>query len=67
MESVGIVEIAEITDIVEIASNNLQIRRRWDHSIALPTQRSGARSIIPWDTIWKSAKLFWIVRRCHHQ
>jgi hypothetical protein len=30
-------------------------------------QRSGARSIIPQDMIWKSAKLFWITRRCHHQ
>jgi hypothetical protein len=31
------------------------------------TPRSGARSITPQDMIWKSAKLFWIVRRCHHQ
>jgi hypothetical protein len=28
--------------------------------------RSGARSIVPQDMIWRSARLFWIVRRCHH-
>jgi hypothetical protein len=32
----------------------------------LMTQRSGARFTAPWDTIWKSARFFWIERRCHH-
>jgi hypothetical protein len=62
-----ILEIAGIADIVEIASSNLLIRRRRDRSITLLMQRSGARSIVLLNTIWKSAKLFWIVRRCHHQ
>jgi hypothetical protein len=52
VETVGIVEIADIT---EIASSKLQIRRRRDHSIALLMQRSGAKFIVLLDTIWKSA------------
>jgi hypothetical protein len=63
----SIQSIMEIMDIVEIASNNPQIRSRRDCSITLPTQRSGVRSIILLDMIWKTVKLFWIVRRCHHQ
>jgi hypothetical protein len=59
--------IVEITDIAEIISSNPRIRRRRDCSIALPMKRNGARSIILLDTIWNSAKLFWIIRRCHHQ
>jgi hypothetical protein len=43
------------------------IRKRRDISVALMTQRSGARFIAPQDMIWKSAKLFWIGRRCHRQ
>jgi hypothetical protein len=38
-----------------------------DCSITLLMQRSGVKFIISQDTIWKSAKLFWIARRCHHQ
>jgi hypothetical protein len=30
-------------------------------------QRSGVISIVPIDMICKSAKLFWIVKGCHHQ
>jgi hypothetical protein len=62
-----IIGITEIVDITKIASSNPQIRRRRDCSITLLMQRSGARSIVPQDTIWKSEKLFWITRRCHHQ
>jgi hypothetical protein len=47
--------------------NNTPIRRKGDPSDAPTTQRSGARSIAPMDMIWKSAKLFWIVKRCHLQ
>jgi hypothetical protein len=42
-------------------------RRRRCLFVTLMTQRSGARSITSQDTIWKSAKLFWIVRRYHCQ
>jgi hypothetical protein len=41
-----------------IVKNNPQIRRKRDPSDALMTQKSGVRSIIPMDMIWKSAKLF---------
>jgi hypothetical protein len=30
-------------------------------------QRSGVRSIVPMDMIWKSEKLFWIAKGCRHQ
>jgi hypothetical protein len=30
-------------------------------------QKSGARSIVPMDMIWKSAKLFCIAKECYHQ
>jgi hypothetical protein len=53
-----IMEISEIADIMGIASSNPQIRRRRDRSITLLMMRSGARSIIPQEMIWKSAKLF---------
>jgi hypothetical protein len=60
-------EITKITDITEIASSSPQIKKTRGLSIALMMQRSGARSIAPQDTIWKSVKIFWIARRCHHQ
>jgi hypothetical protein len=53
-----IMETVGITDITEIASSNPKIRRRRYRSIALPMQRSGAKFIVPPDTIWKSAKTF---------
>jgi hypothetical protein len=56
---------AEDTGIVE---NNPHIRRKRDPSNALMAQKSGVRSIVPMDMIWKSAKLFWIAKECrHHQ
>jgi hypothetical protein len=54
----GIARIMETTDTVETDSSNLPIKKRRGISITLMTQRSGARSIAPQDTIWKSAKLF---------
>jgi hypothetical protein len=63
VETVGIIEIV---DIIEIASSKLQIRRRRDRSFVLLMQRSGAKFIVLLDTIWKSAKLFRIAKRCHH-
>jgi hypothetical protein len=54
---------AEDTGIVE---NNPHMRRKRDSSNAPMAQKSGARSIVPMDMIWKSAKLFWIAKECRH-
>jgi hypothetical protein len=59
--------IQPIEDITKIMCSDPLIRWRRDCFIALPMQRSGARFIVPLNTIWKSVKLFWIARRCHHQ
>jgi hypothetical protein len=57
-------EIRRTAEDTAIAGNNTLIRRKGDISDALTTQRSGARFIAPMDTIWKSVKHFWIVKRC---
>jgi hypothetical protein len=54
-------------EIRRTAENNTHIRRKGDPSDALTTQRSGVKSIAPMDMIWKSAKLFWIAKRCRLQ
>jgi hypothetical protein len=64
-------EIRRTTKDTATAENNTQIRRKGDPFDALTAQRSGAKSIAPMDIIWKSAKLFWIVKRyrlqqCRH-
>jgi hypothetical protein len=44
------------------------LRSEGKETLPIPmAQKSGARSIVPMDMIWKSAKLFWIVKECHHQ
>jgi hypothetical protein len=60
-------EIRRTAEDTGTMENNSQIRRKRDPSNAPMAQKSGARSIIPMDMIWKSAKLFWIVKECHHQ
>jgi hypothetical protein len=50
--------ITGTVDITGIVNNNLQTRKRRGFSVALTTQRSGARSIKPQGMIWKNAKLF---------
>jgi hypothetical protein len=60
-------EIRRSAEVTGTAGNNPQIRRRRDPSDALMMQRSGARSIVPMDMIWKSVKLFWITKGCLHQ
>jgi hypothetical protein len=54
----SIQQIMGITEIMGIVSNSLRIRRRKGHSDNLPMQKSGVRSIIPQNTIWRSARLF---------
>jgi hypothetical protein len=60
-------EVRRTVEDTATTENNTQIRRKGDPSVALTTQRSGAKSIAPMDMIWKSAKLFWITKRCHLQ
>jgi hypothetical protein len=60
-------EIRRTAEDITIARNNTPIRRKGDPSDAPTTQRSGVRSIAPMDKICKSAKLFWIVKRCRPQ
>jgi hypothetical protein len=45
-------------EVTGTAGNNPHIRRRRDPFDALMVQKSGARSIVPMDMIWKSVKLF---------
>jgi hypothetical protein len=48
--------------------SNPQSRKRRCLFDVLMTRRSGVRFSAPWGTIWRSAKLSWIRRRCHpHQ
>jgi hypothetical protein len=51
MEIAETAGIAEIMNIAGIASSNLHVIRRRVGSIALLTQRSGARFIVQLDTI----------------
>jgi hypothetical protein len=60
-------EIRETTEDIGTAENNSQIRRRGDPSDAPMTHKSGVRSTVPMDMIWKSVKLFWTTKECHHQ
>jgi hypothetical protein len=60
-------EIKRTAEDTAIVENNTPIRRKRDPSDAPTTQRSGVRFITPMDMIWKSAKFFWIVKRCRLQ
>jgi hypothetical protein len=60
-------EIRKTAEDTGTAENNSQIRRKRDPSDVPMAQKSGARSIAPMDMIWKSAKIFWIVKECRHQ
>jgi hypothetical protein len=57
-------EIRRTAEDTAIAENNTPIRRKGDPSDTPTTQRRGVISIAPMDMIWKSAKLFWIVKSC---
>jgi hypothetical protein len=64
---VGTMEITEIMDIAGTVNSNPLIKKRRGLFIVQLMQISGVRFIILMDMIWKSAKLFWTARRCHHQ
>jgi hypothetical protein len=51
----------------DTATSNPQSKKRRVLFSVPMTQRSGVRFTAPHGTIWKSVKLFWIGRRCHHQ
>jgi hypothetical protein len=57
-------EIRRTTEDTAITENNTPIRRKGDPSDAPTMQKNGVRSIAPIDMILKSAKLFWIIKRC---
>jgi hypothetical protein len=60
-------EIRRTAEDTGIMENNPHIKRKRYPSNAPMAQKSGARSIVLMDMIWKSAKLFWIAKECHHQ
>jgi hypothetical protein len=60
-------EIRRTPEVTGTVGNNSQIRKRRDPSDAPLMHKSGVRSIIPMDMIWKSVKLFWIIKGCRHQ
>jgi hypothetical protein len=60
-------EITRTEEITDITVSSPQSRRKRGPS-GIPTmQKSGARFIAPQDMIWRSARLFWITRRCRYQ
>jgi hypothetical protein len=60
-------ETARTAEITGITTSSPLIRKRRGLFIALMISRSGVRSIVPQDTIWKSVKVFSIRRRCYCQ
>jgi hypothetical protein len=60
-------EIRRTVEDTATTENNPQIKRKGDPSDAPTAQRSGVKSITPMEMIWKSAKLFWIAKRCRLQ
>jgi hypothetical protein len=47
--------------------NSPRIRKREDLSDDRMMQKSGVKFTAQQDMIWKSVKLFWIAKGCHHQ
>jgi hypothetical protein len=59
--------IARTKGTADIMASNPQSRKRRGLFDVLMTRRTGVRFTAPRGTIWKSAKLSWIGRRCQHQ
>jgi hypothetical protein len=53
--------------IKDSMENSPQIRKREDLSDDRMMQKSGVKFTAQEDMIWKSVKLFWIAKGCHHQ
>jgi hypothetical protein len=60
-------EIGKITGIKDSVENSPRVRKREDLSDDQMMQKSGVKFTVQQDMIWKSVKLFWITKRCHHQ
>jgi hypothetical protein len=59
--------ITRTKETADIMASCPRSRRRRGLSSVLMTWRSGEKFTAPWGMIWKSARLFLIGRRCHHQ
>jgi hypothetical protein len=60
-------EIGKTTGIKDSVENSPQVRKREDISDDLMMQKSGVKFTAQQDMIWKSVKLFWITKGCHHR
>jgi hypothetical protein len=58
--------IAWTKDTTDITTSSHRSRRRRGIFSVTMMRRSGARFTAPRGMIWKSARFFWIGRRCHH-
>jgi hypothetical protein len=58
--------ITRTEETTDTAASNPRSRKRRDLFDVSMTRKSGVRFTTPHGTIWKSAKLSWIGRRCHH-
>jgi hypothetical protein len=60
-------EIRKTAGIKDSVENSPRIRKREDLSDDRMMQKSGVKFTAQQDMIWKSVKLFWIAKGCHHQ
>jgi hypothetical protein len=60
-------EIGKTTGIKDSVENSPRVRKREDLSDDRMMQKSGVKFTAQQDMIWKSVKLFWIAKGCHHQ
>jgi hypothetical protein len=60
-------EIGKSTGIKDSVKNSTRGRKREDLSDDRMMPKSGVKFTAQQDMIWKSVKLFWIAKRCHHR
>jgi hypothetical protein len=60
-------EIGKTTGIKDSVENSPRGKKRGDLSDDQMMSKSGVKFTAQLDMIWKSVKLFWIAKRCHHQ
>jgi hypothetical protein len=60
-------EIGKTTGIKDSVESSPRVRKREDLSDDRIMQKSGVKFTTQQDMIRKSVKLFWVVKRCHHQ
>jgi hypothetical protein len=59
--------VAGTKETADSVVSNPRSRKRRGHFSVPMTRRSGVTFIAPWGMMWRSAKLFYIGRRCHPQ